>query len=69
MAAIKILVNGEACDIDLRSNVSALLERLSLPERRIAVELNGRVVSRTDWPQAVLQEGDRVEVVHFVGGG
>ena len=63
------MVNGERREVENATSVGRLLELLSLPEKRIAVELNGRVVGRADWPQAVLEQGDRVEVVHFVGGG
>lgn len=40
-----------------------------MPERRLAVELNGVVVRKADWPEIVLKTDDRVEIVHFVGGG
>lgn len=69
MAAFGILVNGERREVDGSISLSALLQRLSLPERRVAVELNGRVVRRSDWPQTVIVNGDKIEVVHFVGGG
>jgi thiamine biosynthesis protein ThiS len=45
------------------------VDDLSLAPARIAVELNGEVVRRNKWPETVLSEGDRLEVVHFVGGG
>ena len=46
-----------------------LLEFFSLPRKRVAIELNNSVVSRADWPETVIIEGDKIEVVHFVGGG
>lgn len=45
------------------------MDELSLAPARIAVELNGEVVRRSIWAETVLNEGDRLEVVHFVGGG
>ena len=51
------------------STVMALIETMGLQPGRVAVELNGRVVARLEYPRAVLREGDNVEVVHFVGGG
>ena len=69
MAAIGILVNGEHREVDSSISLAALLRRFSLPEKRVAIELNGRVVSRSDWPRTVVVEGDNIEVVHFVGGG
>jgi thiamine biosynthesis protein ThiS len=69
MAAISIMVNGERRDLNSELDLAGLLSHFSLPEKRVAIELNGRVVSRADWPQTIVGEGDRIEVVHFVGGG
>jgi thiamine biosynthesis protein ThiS len=69
MAAINIKLNGEFREIPEGLDLPALLEMLSLPSQRIAVELNGTVVRRIDWPETKVHDGDRVEVVHFVGGG
>jgi thiamine biosynthesis protein ThiS len=69
MAAIGILVNGEPRELPAEVSVAELLNELALPERRIAVELNGSVVSRADWAKIVVKEGDKLEIVHFVGGG
>jgi thiamine biosynthesis protein ThiS len=46
-----------------------LIEQLALTPERVAVELNRDVVRRADWPDTRLADGDRVEIVHFVGGG
>ncbi len=69
MANINIRLNGEARDIEAGLDLVQLLGHFSLPSQRIAVELNGRVISRSDWPNTQVSEGDRIEVVHFVGGG
>lgn len=66
---MKIRLNGEDKEIEAGTTLPALVESLSLAPERIAVELNGEVVRRADWPRVTLSEGDRVEVVHFVGGG
>ena len=66
---MKIRLNGEDKDIEADTTLPALVESLSLAPERIAVELNGEVVRRADWPRVILKEDDRVEVVHFVGGG
>lgn len=66
---MKIRLNGEEKDIEAETTLPALVESLSLAPERIAVELNGEVVRRAEWPRVTLGEGDRVEVVHFVGGG
>jgi thiazole synthase len=49
--------------------LSELVAQLSLSPARIAIELNGQVIRRTEFEQTVLAEGDRLEIVHFVGGG
>jgi thiamine biosynthesis protein ThiS len=46
-----------------------LVNYLALAPERLAIELNKRVVRRADWQQTTIHEGDRVEIVHFVGGG
>jgi sulfur carrier protein len=51
------------------ASVETLVEDLNLPMQRLAVELNGKVVRRSDWPKTPVNDGDRLEVVHFVGGG
>jgi sulfur carrier protein len=66
---LRIHVNGESRSITDQLTLSDLVEELSLSPARIAVELNGEVVRRDNWSETVLSEGDRLEVVHFVGGG
>ena len=66
---MQIRLNGEAKEIEEGTTLPALIERLALAPERIAVELNGEVVRRAEWPSVTLKEGDRIEVVHFVGGG
>ena len=69
MATIKISLNGESREIPAEIDLVRLLEVFSLPSQRIAIELNNKVIRRVDWPSEVLSDGDKVEVVHFVGGG
>ena len=66
---VQIQLNGEAQELGEGTTLQGLVEQLSLAPERLAVELNREVVRRADWPSAVLSEGDRVEIVHFVGGG
>jgi thiamine biosynthesis protein ThiS len=66
---MRIFVNGEERELDEPVSVTELLERLGLSARRVAVERNRNVVSRADWDSELLMEGDRIEIVHFVGGG
>ena len=66
---MQVTVNGEARELVEGMTVSDLLGTLSLAEERIAIELNKTVLRRRDWASTRLTEDDRVEVVHFVGGG
>lgn len=66
---MQIRLNGEAKDLDEGATLQSLVEQLALVPERLAVELNREVVRRADWPRVTLSEGDRVEIVHFVGGG
>ncbi|HEX9545220.1 MAG TPA: sulfur carrier protein ThiS [Pyrinomonadaceae bacterium] len=66
---LRVQINGEIRNVADHSTLSDLVDELSLAPARIAVELNGEVVRRNKWTETVLSEGDRLEVVHFVGGG
>ena len=66
---MQIQVNGERHELRDESLLSDLLKELSLALERVAVELNSQVVRRKEWPKTILRDGDRVEIVHFVGGG
>ena len=66
---ITIYLNGEAREIPAETDLVQLLEVFSLPSKRIAIELNNNVIRRSDWPATIIHEGDKLEVVHFVGGG
>ena len=66
---LRIQINGESREVNDQSTLSDLVNEMSLPPARIAIELNGEVVRRNDWMNAMVREGDRLEIVHFVGGG
>lgn len=66
---MRVELNGEPTELSEGATLAALVEQLALAPERVAVELNREVVRRADWPSTRLSEGDRVEVVHFVGGG
>ena len=72
--SITLYVNGEARSFGEGTGsdsltLSWLLEELGLKADRVAVELNREIVSRDQWGEKALQDGDRLEIVHFVGGG
>ena len=64
-----LLLNGERREVADGSSLAQLIETLGLTPERIAIELNQSVVRRSEWSTTELKEGDRIEVVHFVGGG
>ena len=66
---MKIQINGEDRDCPLPLSLEALLAQLGMKADRVAVELNRRIVPREEWTGIALKEGDRLEIVHFVGGG
>jgi sulfur carrier protein len=66
---INIWLNGEAREVPEDLSLQALLDWLNLPADRVAVERNLEIVPRRVWEATMIQAGDRIEVVHFVGGG
>jgi len=66
---MRLQINGEARDFPDALSLESLLERLGMKADRVALELNHEIVSRPQWAQTSLQDGDRLEIVHFVGGG
>jgi sulfur carrier protein len=69
---MKLQINGEERDFDntpTTFSLTALVEKLGMKADRVAVELNHNIVPRDRWPETTLHDGDRLEVVHFVGGG
>lgn len=67
--ALRVHVNGEERELPEGMTLEALISHLALAPDRLAIERNRDVVRRADWPQTVLREDDRVEIIHFVGGG
>ena len=66
---MKVFVNGESRELSGTPSLAELIAQLELPATRIAVELNREVVRRNDWGSTIVQDDDRIEIVHFVGGG
>ena len=64
-----VQLNGEAFELSDGTTVAELIDRLELAGRRVAVELNLDIVPRSQHATTALREGDRVEVVHAIGGG
>jgi thiamine biosynthesis protein ThiS len=66
---LQVQINGEQREVADGSNLDDLVRELSLTPARIAIELNRDVVRRADWNRTILNDDDRIEIVHFVGGG
>jgi len=62
-------INGEPRDFSDGLTLAALVEQLGMKSDRVAVELNLEIVPRANWPAMQLKDGDKLEIVHFVGGG
>ena len=66
---MKVFVNGDEKEFGVGISLAELITQLDLPAPRIAIELNREVVRRSDWGSTMLKDDDRIEIVHFVGGG
>lgn len=66
---ITISVNGEPHHLPQGASVATLLTTIGLDTRKVAVERNEEIVPRSTYAEVTLAEGDRLEIVHFIGGG
>jgi thiamine biosynthesis protein ThiS len=66
---MNLTINGEDRELGAISTLSSLLDQLGLKPDRAAVELNRELIPRDRWATTSLSEGDKLEIVHFVGGG
>ena len=66
---MKLVINGEERSVGPALTLAGLVEQLGMKQDRVAVELNRNIVPREQWDETSLSEGDRLEIVHFVGGG
>jgi len=66
---VVITLNGERLELDRPLSVTDLLVELEIDPRRVAVEHNLSIIRRNTFPQVIVEDGDRVEIVNFVGGG
>ena len=66
---MEIILNGETQVLPGPCTVLALIESRELAGRKVAVEVNGSIVPRSRHPEHALKDGDRVEIVHALGGG
>jgi sulfur carrier protein len=69
MQTVAVILNGEARRLPAPANVAALLAEIGLEARKVAVERNEAIVPRSRYADTWLDEGDALEIVHFIGGG
>ena len=64
-----IVLNGDSVETAAGSTVETLLQQLGISRERVAVELNADIVPKANYEKQLLSDGDKIEIVHFVGGG
>ena len=69
MKKIKIKVNGTIKSINRDSNLSELLKNLKIPLNKVAIELNEEIIDKKKINKIKLNKNDKIEIVHFIGGG
>ena len=66
---MKLIINGNETELSDNLSVSGLLKNLEIEPARVAVEVNLNIIKKNDFQNCVLKDGDKVEIVNFVGGG
>jgi sulfur carrier protein len=66
---MRLIINGEGRDFEILSDLAGLVAQLGLDARKVAVERNLEIVPRSLYAATALCDGDRIEIVHFIGGG
>ena len=65
----KIQLNGRKVELNIKHSIASLLKKYKINSKKIAVELNGTIISRNKYKLTYLKNKDRIEIVHFIGGG
>jgi len=66
---MRIVLNGDSVETGDACTVEMLLQQLGISRERVAVELNADIVPKGNYEKQLLSDGDKIEIVHFVGGG
>ena len=66
---IKIIVNGKQMQVISKYSLKSLVTKLKLPLNNIAIELNKKIIDKKNISNIQLKKGDKIEIVHFIGGG
>ncbi len=65
----KIQLNGAPYEINYGTNLNELLNKLKIQKNKVAIEVNGEIVEKNKYLNLILNKDDKVEIVHFIGGG
>ena len=65
----KIQLNGDPYEINKGTNLNELLNKLKIQKNKVAIEVNGEIVEKNKYTKLILNRDDKVEIVHFIGGG
>ena len=65
----KIQLNGDPFEINVGTNLNQLLNKLKIEKNKVAIEVNGEIVEKNKYSNLILNKNDKVEIVHFIGGG
>ena len=65
----KIQLNGDPYEINDGTNLNELLNKLKIQKNKVAIEVNGEIVEKNKYQNLILNKGDKVEIVNFIGGG
>ncbi len=66
---IKIIVNGKQMSVKFKFSLKNLIDKLKLPLNKVAIELNREIINKKNINKIILKSNDKIEVVHFIGGG
>ena len=65
----KIQLNGEPFEVSKKITLNELLNKLKIQKNKVAVELNGQIIEKKKYSNVILNKDDKIEIVHFIGGG
>ena len=65
----KIQLNGDPYEINGQTNLNELLNKLKIQKNKVAIEVNGEIIQKDKYQNLVLKKDNKVEIVHFIGGG
>ena len=65
----KIQLNGDPYELIQGTNLNELLNKLKIQKNKVAIELNGQIIEKKKYSNVILNKDDKIEIVHFIGGG